>query len=146
MSSSRSNVGGAVPGRPNPTQKLDQGLVERYKKDPAAFNRATTLNLLVALLLLAFAGILGYASIKLVSLSGGGLALDTMAIFPVLLALAALDEVRWRRALDKRGGVPLPPRPPLRAFVKKLLRGPDRTAAAPASAPSKPEGKGSGSS
>lgn len=121
MSASRTEYGGFPGGRPNPTQKLDQALVERYKEDPAAFNRATDQNVLVALGLLVFAAILVYASIRLVTISSGGLALDTMAVFPILLALADLDEVRWRRALHRRKGVPLPPRPPLRAFVKGLL-------------------------
>jgi hypothetical protein len=137
---------GPAPGR-NPTQKLDQSLVERYKKDPAAFNRGTTWNLLVALGLLVFAAILAFFSVRYVTLGSGGLALDAMAIFPVLLALAALDEVRWRRALDRRGGTPLPPRPPLRQLVRKFTRPNPRSVAAPPSATgSAPKGDGKGTS
>lgn len=125
-------------GRPNPTQKLDQSLVERYKEDPAAFNRATTYNLYIALGLFVFAGILGYASVRLVTLGSGGLALDVMAIFPILLGLADLDEVRWRRALHARKGVPLPPRPPL----KVLLKGRAKKAAPPSEAVASTSPKG----
>ncbi|MDE1819319.1 MAG: hypothetical protein KGJ23_03245 [Euryarchaeota archaeon] len=99
----------SAPGRPGPTQKLDQGLLERFKSDPKAFQRGTTRNLLVVIALLALGALLSFVGLHTVGITGGGLAVVTMGIFPILLALAALDEVRWRRALVARGGVPPPP-------------------------------------
>lgn len=122
-------------GRPNPTQKLDQSLVERYKAHPRAFGRATFLNLLVALALFVLGGILVLAGVEVVTIRGGGLALALMGLFPTLLGLAALDEVRWRRALVARKGVPLPPRPPLRALLRSLRS--KSAPAKPAPTPSK---------
>ncbi len=134
VSSPRSSV--TTPGRPNPTQKLDQSLVERYKANPKAFARATGMNLMVALALFALSAILVYAGIFVVTVRGGGLALATMGLFPTLLGLAAVDDVRWRRALAARQGVPLPPRPPLLQLLKGL-RGRSSSGKSASSSPSK---------
>jgi hypothetical protein len=100
----------AVPSRPSRTPQLDATLQARYKADPGAFRRATTRNLLVVLGLFIFAVILAVFGLVDVHFASGGLALLVMAAFPFLLALTGLDEVRWRRALDRLGGT-IPPRP-----------------------------------
>jgi hypothetical protein len=115
---------------------MDQKLLERYRSDPRGFARSIGQNLLVVLALLALGAILFYIALKVVGLTGGGLALIAMGLFPVLLALAALDDVRWRRAVIARNGVPPPPPPTLRA----LLRG--RSASKPSSSSASPAGAG----
>lgn len=117
-------------GRPSPTQKLDQALIERYRTNLPAFQRSTNQNLLVGVGLLVMGAGLAYVGVRTVGISSGGLALITMAAFPILLALTVLDDVRWRRALVERKGVP-PPRPKLSFRMPSRAPKPVKTADVP---------------
>lgn len=88
--------------KPGRTRRLDAHLEERYLKDPRAFRRRTVANLAVALFVLVVAAILGYFAVEVVHLSLGGDALVLMTIMFVLVAVAILDDVRWRMALAGR--------------------------------------------
>lgn len=145
MPQPKSGSSSAPAGKPSRTAKLDAELVERYHRDPAAFRRATQQNLYVIVALLVFAAILAYASFKLVGLSAGGLALLTIAIFPVLLALAAYDDVRWRKALDARQGVPPLPPPPLTRFLSRAPRAKKAVGGSASTAPSSTSERTAGS-
>lgn len=93
-------------------------LVERYKANPKRFEQATSRNLLVAIALFVLGAGIAAFGVHDVGLDTGGVALLTMALFPFLVGLAALDDVRWRRALARRNGVP-PPRPQFRLRVPR---------------------------
>ena len=94
-----------APSRATRTPQLDASLITRYKANPAAFHRGTLLNLGVAILLWIF-GILLLALSAVVGLASGGLAIVTMAVFPLLAGVTAFDEVRFRQALEAGKGVP----------------------------------------
>jgi hypothetical protein len=89
---------------------MDEELRQRLAADPKGFARSIRGNLLIGILLVAFALILLYFSFKVVGVSDGGVAVAVMAIFPLLLAIGAFDDVRWRsRALRAAGARPTPP-------------------------------------
>lgn len=84
-------------------------MVQAYRADPEGFAQATTWDLMMAIILLLVTALLFGIADRLVGLASGGLALIAMGVLPLLLALAALDEVRWRRALVARHGEVPPP-------------------------------------
>lgn len=134
----------SAPGRPSPTQKLDQALIERYRTNLPAFQRSTNQNLLVGVGLLAMGAGLAYVGVRTVGISSGGLALITMAAFPILLALTVMDDVRWRRSLIQRKGVP-PPRPKLSFRMPSRAPKPVKTVEVPSTSPGSSASKGAGS-
>lgn len=90
--------------KPSRTPHLDNQLEEKYHRNPRRFRIGTTLNLIVALGLLALVGGLAYFAIKTVGLSAGGDGLLLLTFTLFLVAVAILDDVRWRLALvDKVG-------------------------------------------
>ncbi len=88
--------------RTSRTPRLDERLIERMGADRRGFERSTRKNALAgALLLLAGLGLL-YVAFGIVGVKDGGVAVATLAIFPILISLTAFAEVRWRRRLLSR--------------------------------------------
>ena len=88
--------------RTSHTPRLDEHLIERMRSDRRGFERSIWKNALVGVLLLLVGLGLLYFSFAVVGIKGGGVAVVTLAIFPVLISLTAFADVRWRRKLLAR--------------------------------------------
>ena len=81
------------------TPKLDAELLEQYQKNPRAFRVRTTWNLVVGIIFLAFAALISFLAIKVMGPAYGGDAMLLMAATAGLIAIAILDDARWRMKL-----------------------------------------------
>jgi hypothetical protein len=79
------------------TPQLDAQWQEAFKNDPAGFRRAAMRDLVAAGALIAAGLATAWWGVFIVTDRQGGLTLLTMAAFPLLIALAALDSYRVRR-------------------------------------------------